>query len=96
MRSVLALDPGKALRELTLPVLIVSGGHDLQVSAQDATLLAAARPDAVRLDVADMNHVLKITPADPTGQQDAYSKPDLPLAAGVSDAIAAFVLRSAH
>jgi hypothetical protein len=43
-----------------------------------------------------MNHVLKITPADPAGQQDAYSKPDLPLAAGVSDAIAALVLRSAH
>jgi fermentation-respiration switch protein FrsA (DUF1100 family) len=96
MRSVLAVDPGKALRDLTLPVLIVSGGHDLQVGAQDAALLAAARPDAVRLDVADMNHVLKITPADPAGQQEAYSRPDLPLAAGVSDAIAAFVLRSAH
>jgi fermentation-respiration switch protein FrsA (DUF1100 family) len=96
MRSVLALDPGRALRDLTLPVLIVSGGHDLQVGAQDAALLAAARPDAVRLDVPDMNHVLKMTPADPAGQQDAYSKPDLPLAAGVSDAIAALVLRSAH
>jgi hypothetical protein len=43
-----------------------------------------------------MNHVLKITPADAAGPRDAYSKPDFPLAAGVSDAIAAFVLRSAH
>src|SRR5258705_338177 len=83
-------------RRLTLPVMIVSGGHDLQVGAADAALLAAVRPDAVRLDVAEMNHVLKIAPADRAGQQEPYANPDLPLAPGLADAIADFVRRVAH
>jgi len=43
-----------------------------------------------------MNHVLKMTPADMAGQQDAYSNPNIPLAAGVSDAVANFVRQSAR
>lgn len=66
------------------------------VSPADAALLAAQRPDATCLDVPGMNHVLKMAPADRAGQQDAYSNPDVPLAAGVSDAIVNFIRRSAH
>jgi alpha-beta hydrolase superfamily lysophospholipase len=96
MISELAIDPAKELRNIALPVMIVSGGHDLQVSSADAALLSAERPDATRLDVPGMNHVLKMAPADRAGQQDAYSNPNIPLAAGVSDAIANFVRQSAH
>jgi hypothetical protein len=96
LRSMLAVDPARELHRLRLPVMIVSGGHDLQVGAADAARLAAARPDAVRLDVADMNHVLKIAPADRAGQQAAYANPELPLAPGLADAIADFVRRVAH
>ena len=96
MRSVLAIDPAGELGALKLPVMIVSGGHDLQVSAADAALLAKARPDATRLDIPDMNHVLKIAPADRAGQQDAYANPNLPLAPGLGDAVAAFVRRVAQ
>ena len=96
LHSVLAIDPARELHRLTVPVMIVSGGHDLQVDAADAVRLAAARPDAVRLDVAEMNHVLKVVPADRAGQVDAYANPDLPLAPGVAEAIADFVRRAAH
>lgn len=91
MISELALDPTEAIKHVRSPVMIVSGEHDLQVSSVDATLLAAERPDATRLDVPGMNHVLKTAPADRAGQQDAYSNPNLPLAAGVGDAIANFI-----
>jgi hypothetical protein len=64
--------------------------------ARNATLLAKARPDAARLDIADMNHVLKIAPADRAGQQDANANPSLPLAPGLGDAVAAFVRRVAR
>jgi pimeloyl-ACP methyl ester carboxylesterase len=90
MRSMLAVDPAVELGGLKVPVMIVSGGHDLQVTAADAALLAKARPDAARLDIPDMNHVLKIAPADRAGQQDAYANPNLPLAPGLSDAVAQF------
>jgi fermentation-respiration switch protein FrsA (DUF1100 family) len=91
LRSILAVDPARELHQLRLPVMIVSGGHDLQVGAADAARLAAARPDAVRLDVAEMNHVLKIAPAD-----RADARPDLPLAPGLAEAVAEFVRRVAH
>ncbi len=96
IQSVLAVDPAGELANLALPVMIVAGGHDLQVGAADAALLAKARPDAVRLDIAEMNHVLKIAPADRAGQQDAYTNPNLPLAPGLGDAVADFVRRSAR
>lgn len=96
LRSKLAVGPARELRALRLPVMIVSGGHDPRVGAADAARLAAARPDAVRLDVADMSHVLKIAPADRAGQQEADANPDLPLAPGLADAIADFVRRVAQ
>jgi pimeloyl-ACP methyl ester carboxylesterase len=96
MRSMLAVDPARELAGLKLPAMVVSGGHDLQVGAADAALLAKARQDAVRLDIAAMNHVPKIAPADRAGQQDAYTNPTLPLAPGLGDAVADFVRRSAR
>jgi hypothetical protein len=96
MRSMLAVDPARELAGLTLPVMVVSGGHDLQVGAADAALLAKAQADAVRLDIAEMNHVLKIAPSDRAAQQDAYTNPNLPLAPGLGDAVADFVRRSAR
>ena len=96
MISELAIDPAREIKDVRSPVMIVSGGHDLQVSIIDAVLLAAERPDATRLDISGMNHVLKMAPADRAGQQDAYSNPDIPLAAGVSDAIANFIRKAAR
>jgi pimeloyl-ACP methyl ester carboxylesterase len=95
MRSMLAVDPAGELADLKVPVMIVSGGHDIQVSAADAALLAKARANATRLDIPEMNHVLKIAPADRAGQQDAYANPSLPLAPGVGEAVAGFVRRVA-
>jgi pimeloyl-ACP methyl ester carboxylesterase len=94
MRSMLAIDPAADLASLRLPVMIVSGGHDIQVSAEDARRLADAKPDATRLDIAEMNHVLKIAPADPAAQQDAYSNPALSLAPGLGDSVASFIIRN--
>jgi uncharacterized protein len=93
MRSLLAVDPAGELAGLKLPVMIVSGGHDLQVTAADAALLAKARPDAARLDVPGMSHVLKIAPPDLAGQRDAYANTSLPLAPGLADAVADFARR---
>lgn len=96
MISELAIDPAKEVKDVRSPVMIVSGGNDLQVSTADAALLAAERPDATRLDIPGMNHVLKMAPADRAGQQDAYSNPNIPLATGVGDAIVNFIRQSAH
>jgi uncharacterized protein len=77
------------------PVLIVQGENDLQVSVEDARLLAAAKPDARLVIVPGMNHVLKAAPADRAGNLAAYAEPDRPLAPGLMGAILGFVKASA-
>lgn len=44
--SEINLDPPALLKNIKLPVLIMQGDTDIQVSVEDAKLLAAAKPDA--------------------------------------------------
>jgi pimeloyl-ACP methyl ester carboxylesterase len=91
LRSEIAMDPAREFAQANTPALIVSGGHDLQVTAPDAAALIKARPDARVFRAPEMNHVLKNAPAGRAEQQAAYTDPRLPLAPGLADAIADFV-----
>jgi pimeloyl-ACP methyl ester carboxylesterase len=84
-------DPAEEVKKLTIPVLIVQGTTDMQVSVDDARALAAAKPDPKLEIIEGMNHVLKMV-ADPTKQVASYSDPSLPVAPRLVDAIAGFVL----
>lgn len=87
-------DPAELMAGVGLPVLVVQGGADIQVGMADAERLAAARPAAELLVLPDMNHVLKAVPAgDLAANLASYGDPALPLAPGLADAIAEFVLR---
>lgn len=94
--SQLSLDPAKALAAVKAPVLILQGDNDLQVSVQDARLLAAARPDARLVILPGMNHVLKTAPGDRAGNLATYADPSRPLAPGLAPAILAFVKSAAR
>jgi len=87
-------DPAAEIAKLAIPVLIVHGTTDLQVSATDAKLLAAADPKARLLTVAGMNHILVDAPLGRDANIATYSQPQLPLSAPLVPAIAQF-LRSA-
>lgn len=84
-------DPAAEIARLSIPVLIVQGTTDIQVSPHDAELLAAANPKAKLVLIESMNHILKTAPADQQGNIATYSNPDLPLAPGLLDAIVSFV-----
>ncbi|ABS62882.1 alpha/beta hydrolase fold [Parvibaculum lavamentivorans DS-1] len=84
-------DPAAELAKLSMPVLLIRGTHDLQVRQADADALAAARPDATLLAIEEMNHVLKIAPADRAENIRFYSDPGAPLAPGLADAITDFI-----
>ena len=81
-------DPTKEIAVLTVPVLIVQGTTDLQVSVADARLLAAAAPNAKLLLVDGMNHVLKLASGDRSAQMRSYGDPSLPVAPLLVAAIA--------
>lgn len=89
-------NPAEEFARLDIPAMIIHGGHDLQVRQVDANRLSAARPDATFLTIETMNHVLKEAPLDRAENIRAYSDPALPLAPGLVDAVADFILKMAE
>lgn len=90
--SAFALDPAELAARVDLPVLIVQGGKDLQVSVEDAKELKAANPSAVLAMFPDANHVLKNVPGSrPADNLATYREPDLPIAEDIVTVIANFV-----
>jgi pimeloyl-ACP methyl ester carboxylesterase len=87
-------DPAELAASLKVPVLIVQGERDLQVSVADAKALAAAQPRARLVLLPDMNHVLKdVAGEDRSANLATYSDPSLPVDPGLVDAVARFVKR---
>ena len=87
-------DPAKLAASLKVPLLIVQGERDLQVSTADAKALAAAQPKAKLVLVPTMNHVLKdVGSDDRSANLAAYADPSLPADSTLVDAIADFVKR---
>ncbi|MBV9932620.1 MAG: alpha/beta fold hydrolase [Alphaproteobacteria bacterium] len=92
--DLMRYDPAKLAAGVRVPVLIVQGERDLQVSAADARALAAADPRAKLAFVPGANHVLKAVAGDDRAANFAtYANPALPLATGIVEPIADFVTR---
>ncbi|MEA3038479.1 MAG: uncharacterized protein QOE79_992 [Sphingomonadales bacterium] len=90
--SLLSADPAALATHVRLPVLIVQGDKDLQVTVEDARLLHASDPKATLIIVPGANHVLKaVNSADQAANFATYADPSLPLAPGIVDSVAAFV-----
>jgi hypothetical protein len=92
LSGLLPLDPARLVAAVRAPVLIVSGGRDLQVSAADRDALRAARPDAALAEFAAMNHVLVDAPADRAGNLATYGDAGAALKSGPAVAIARFLV----
>jgi len=85
-------DPAKLAGALKVPLLIVQGERDFQVSTADAKALAAAQPKAKLVLVPAMNHVLKdVASDDRAANMATYADPSLPVDSGLVDTIADFV-----
>jgi uncharacterized protein len=72
-------DPQDQIRILTFPVLIIQGKHDIQVSTQDAELLASANKNARLILIDRMNHILKESEADRQLNIATYTNAELPV-----------------
>jgi uncharacterized protein len=91
--SVFSYDPAKLISTISKPVLILQGERDLQVSVSDAERLKQASPQAKLVLLPNTNHVLKtVMTDDRRANGAAYMDPSLPLAPGVVDAVANFVV----
>ena len=91
--DLFSYDPRKLIHSLSIPVLIVQGDKDLQVPVSEAYSLSASAQGAKLVILPNTNHVLKVVKTEDAGENIAtYAASDLPLAPGVSTAIAGFIL----
>jgi alpha-beta hydrolase superfamily lysophospholipase len=79
--SWFAYDPAVEIAKVKLPVTIVQGTADIQVTMADATALHAALPSSKLVVVEGMNHVLKYAPDTSTQAAilKGYQDPTLPI-----------------
>jgi hypothetical protein len=77
---------------LRIPVLIVQGECDLQVSTRDARALYRADPAARLILIPAMNHVMKDVGPSNSDNIGAYAKPSLPIDATLEHSIGGFIL----
>ncbi|HEY3386425.1 MAG TPA: alpha/beta hydrolase [Saprospiraceae bacterium] len=84
-------DPQVEIQKLKIPVQILQGTNDLQVTIEDAQLLSEANPKAKLVFFDNMNHVLTKIDGDAAANAASYNNPALPLAIGLVDVISDFV-----
>lgn len=91
MISWIKYDPAKEIGKLKIPVLIIQGTTDLQVTVDDSKSLSAANTNAKLLIIENMNHTLKESDSDIQKNMATYNNPDLPLKEGLTDDIVNFI-----
>ncbi|HNW99389.1 MAG TPA: alpha/beta hydrolase [Bacteroidales bacterium] len=81
MISWMKYNPQEEIKKITVPVLILQGSTDIQVSESEANLLSTANPAAKKIIIKNMNHVLKDCDFIDKQKQmtTIYSNPKLPL-----------------
>ena len=91
--DLLRYDPAGLAASLPMPLMIVSGGRDMQVAAADGAALRSAQPAARHAVVLEMNHVLKEIEGDDRAANIAsYGDPSLPVSAKLVDLVTGFML----
>ncbi|MFB3389876.1 alpha/beta hydrolase family protein [Flavobacterium sp. LAR06] len=84
-------NPQVEIKKLNVPILIVQGNNDLQVTVKDAETLSQANKNAELLIVDKMNHVMKIVEGDKQANLDSYNNETLPLSEVMTSKIVSFI-----
>ena len=85
-------NPRTVIASVKVPVLIVQGKNDIQVSVEDAELLKKGCPAAELLLIDKMNHVLKDCESKAVQQQMlTYGNPSLPVNSTLIASVSTFV-----
>lgn len=92
MTSIMKYDPKIEIAKLTIPVLIVQGTTDIQVTVEHADILSAGNPKAKKVIIENMNHVLKnCSSNDMQAQSPTYNNLNIPLNKELGKAIIEFI-----
>jgi fermentation-respiration switch protein FrsA (DUF1100 family) len=92
MQTWAKYDPVAEIARVKVPVLIVQGGRDIQVTEADARALKAAHPAAQLVVIPAANHVFRAAAtADKMAQLRLYTDPTIPIVPELTPAIVDWV-----
>jgi pimeloyl-ACP methyl ester carboxylesterase len=88
MQSWVKYDPASEIKKVKVPVLIIQGGRDIQISEADARALKAAQPAAKLVVIPAANHVFRAAASnDRMAQAKLYVDPTIPVVPELAPAI---------
>ncbi|MDB5231717.1 MAG: Lysophospholipase, alpha-beta hydrolase superfamily [Chitinophagaceae bacterium] len=93
MISWFRYNPLTWISKLNMPVMIIQGTTDLQVTVDDARRLKVAQPGAFLKIIEGMSHIMKDGPADRQANFETYKQPDLPLNKEFVETVIDFIKR---
>lgn len=91
LTSLMKYDPAKEIKKQHIPILIVNGTTDIQVTVKQANILHEANPDACLAIIPGMNHILKNAPEDRVKNAATYTDPGLPSNKDLVEKIIGFI-----
>lgn len=92
--SMFKYNPAVEIAKLDIPVLIIQGTTDIQVSENDAVLLEKAAKHPVLIIINGMNHVLKMVPVTDRAEQiKAYTDSSLQISEQLVKSIIEYINR---
>ncbi|MBE8725595.1 alpha/beta hydrolase family protein [Flavobacterium hungaricum] len=84
-------NPQAEIKKLTIPVLILQGNKDLQVTVKDAENLSHANAKSEMLIVDKMNHIMKVIEGDEQANMESYNNENLPISESLVSKIISFI-----
>lgn len=87
----MSYDPKEELKKLEMPILIINGTKDLQVSENEAKLLHEAVPKSTLTIIEKMNHILVPIEGDSLENSKSYNEAFRKLSPELLEAIVSFV-----
>lgn len=85
-------DPQIEIQKLIIPILIIQGTNDIQVTVADAKRLSKASPKANLILINKMNHIFRVVDGDRQANIASYNDASLPLADELVKDITSFSL----
>lgn len=86
-------DPQIEIQKLNIPILIIHGTNDIQVTVEDAKRLSKASPKSRLILIDKMNHILRIIDGDMQANIATYNDKTLPLSIELINEVTSFILK---
>lgn len=90
MISWINYNPQEEIKKLNIPILIINGNKDIQVSENEAQLLHSANPKSTLKIIDKMNHIFKEINAEDENLK-SYSNPNLPVMPQLIESVNNFI-----